>query len=61
MGASQEDELPLNPVDGYLDLLKQKSILDHVWSGFKFTCLFLSLVCTMYSSLLFFSAPSLSI
>ena len=46
MGASQEDELPLNPGDGYLDLLKQKSILDHVWSGFKFTCLFLSLVCT---------------
>ena len=57
MGASQEDELPLNPADGYLDLLKQKSILDHVWSGFKFTCLFLSLVCTMT----FFSAPSLSI
>ena len=55
MGASQEDELPLNPADGYLDLLKQKSILDHVWSGFKFTCLFLSLVCTMT----FFSAPSL--
>ena len=47
MGASQEDELPLNPGDGYLDLLKQKSILDHVWSGFKFTCLFLSLVCTV--------------
>ena len=47
MSLVQEDELlvPLE-ADGYLQkLLKQKSLLDHVWSGFKFTCLFLSLVC----------------
>ena len=47
MSLQQEDELlvPLG-ADGYLqNLLKQKSLLDHVWAGFKFTCLFLSLVC----------------
>ena len=47
MSLHQEDELlvPLES-DGYLqNLFKQKSLLDHVWSGFKFTCLFLSLVC----------------
>jgi len=50
MSLVQEDELlvPLE-ADGYLQkLLKQKSLLDHVWSGFKFTCLFLSLFLSVY-------------
>merc|ERR1711884_46843 len=50
MSLAQEDELlvPLE-ADGYLQkLLKQKSLLDHVWSGYKFTCLFLSLFLSIY-------------
>ena len=46
--AAPEDELPLasTTADEYLQkLLKRKTLLDHVWFGFKFTCLFLSLVC----------------
>ena len=50
--AAPEDELPLassstTAADEYLQkLLKRKTLLDHVWFGFKFTCLFLSLVCS---------------
>ena len=41
---TQEDELQLG-ADGYLQkLLKRKTIVDHLWNGFKFTCLFFALV-----------------
>ena len=42
---TQEDELRLG-ADGYLQkLLTRKTVLDHIWNGFKFTCIFFSLVC----------------